>query len=174
MKLLALGFALLSGGSAVAMENETVKETVTNTATQIRTMIQKKAQGNLFETVKESGFPYPSEEYLATLTEDQAFEIVSAIDVINATYDWQNMTDQEIIDALALVKVEMHDLYEALGVESPAVQTRTQTRTQTKAHSKTQEKARQGGNDKGKGLNTNEPKGSQDGSCVDEDVEATE
>jgi hypothetical protein len=161
MKLLALGFALLSGGSAVAMENETVSETVTNTATQIRTMIQKKLQGNLFETVKESGFPYPSEEYLAALTEDQAFEIVSAIDVINATYDWQNMTDEEIIDALALVKVEMQELYTALGVESPAVQTRTQTRTQT----------RQGGNDNGKGNKNTEPKGTQERTCTEENLE---
>jgi len=159
MKLLALGFALLSGGSAVAMENETVNEVVTNTATQVKTMIQKRLQGNLLETVKESGFPYPSEEYLGALTEDQAFDIVSAIDVINATYDWQNMTDQEIIDALVVVKAEMQELYVTLGVESPAVQTRTQTRT------------RQGGN--GKGNNNNEaiPNGIQDGTCTEEGTE---
>jgi hypothetical protein len=158
MKLLALGFALLSGGSAVAMENETVNETVTNTATQVRTMFQKKLQGNLFSIVKESGFPYPSDEYLSTLTEEQAFEIVSAIDVINASYDWQNMTDQEIIDALAIVKAEMQELYVTLGVESPAVQTRTQTRAQKRAH--------QSGNN-----NDAENQRIQERTCTEEEIE---
>ena len=128
MKLFLIASALLSGSGAVAMQNETVNEAVTEQASRLRVVIQKRLQQKLFETVKESGFPYPSEEYLATLTEDQAFAITSAIDVINATYDWQSMTDEEIIDALHIVKDELNVLYEELGLEPPVSQIRERIR----------------------------------------------
>ncbi len=158
MKLLFLGSLMFSGGSAVAMQNEQVNQTVTNVANQIKVMVQSRVQGNLLETVKESGYPYPSEEFLATLTEEQAFTVVSAIDVINATYDWSIMTDQEILDALSVVKADMHELYTDLGIESPQIQTRTRAR-----------KGNGGGNE---GFNNNivNPQGDQDGSCIDDEV----
>ncbi|MCK5762000.1 MAG: hypothetical protein KAH16_03780 [Candidatus Izimaplasma sp.] len=128
MKALLVASMLFSGGSAVAMQNEEISETVTDTTSQVMYKVQNMFRGNQVENVKDDGFPYPSEEYLSTLTEEQVFEITSAIDVVNATYDWSNMTDEEIITALELIKVELHDLYLELGIEGPMVQTQTQTR----------------------------------------------
>ncbi|MFK5883867.1 MAG: hypothetical protein QM489_05925, partial [Candidatus Izemoplasma sp.] len=54
--------------------------------------------------------------------EDQAFQVVSAIDVINATYDFANMTDEEIINALAVIRLDLQVLYDELGIEGPYVQ----------------------------------------------------
>jgi hypothetical protein len=152
MNLFLVGSALLTGTAGLAMQNEQVAETVTETASQVRTMIQNRFKSGSVDQVRENGFAYPSEEYLATLTEEQSFAIVSAIDVINATYDWQNMTDEEITLALQEVKAELHALYEELGIDGPMVQ--TQTRTQTR---------------KGKGganaVRTQSQLGDQDGDC---------
>ena len=104
MKALLAASMLFSGGSAVALQNENVADTVTEAANQVVYRVQNMFRGNQVENVKENGLPYPSEEYLSSLTEDQAFAITSAIDVINATYDWSNMTDEEIEEALSAVK----------------------------------------------------------------------
>lgn len=133
MKLLLLGSLIFTGGGALALENETVNEVVTDTSTQVREMFQKRSHNNLLETVKESGYPYPSEDRLASLTEDQAFAITSAIDVINASNDWQSMSDDEITDALAAIHMEMQELHLSLGIEQPSTQTRTRSRLGGKA-----------------------------------------
>ncbi len=156
MKTLLIASMLFSGGSAAALQNEEVVDTATNTANQIMYKVQNMFKGNQIENVKENGFPYPSEEYLSSLTEDQVFAITSKIDVINATYDWNNMTDEEISETLALVKTELHDLYLELGIEGPAVQNQMRARK---------------GNRQGRGGSVNEnfvPYG--DGTCTNEDV----
>ena len=129
MNGLLIATMLMSGGSAVAMQNEGINEAVTDTASKVMYQVKNMFNGNQIENLRENGFIYPSEEYLATLTEDQAFAVVSTIDVINATYDWANMTDEEIEAALVLVKAEMSALYEELGIEAPMTQTRTRTRS---------------------------------------------
>ena len=161
MKALLAATMLFSGGSAVAMQSENVAGTVNETANQVMYKVQNMLRGNQVENVKENGFPYPNEEYLNSLTEDQAFEITSAIDVINATYDWSNMTDEEIEEALALVKEDLHNLYLELGIEGPMVQN--------------QKRTRQGGRG-GKGGRENEDfvpygDGTQDGTCTADELD---
>jgi hypothetical protein len=123
MNGLLVAAMVMGGSSGVALTNETVRDTVSETATQTFEKVQNMFKGTQIETVRAEGFAYPSEEYLAGLTEDQAFQVVLAIDVINATYDWANMTDEEIIDALAIVKLDLQELYDELGIEGPTVQT---------------------------------------------------
>lgn len=161
MKALLIASMLFSGGSAVAMQNEEISETVTDTASQVMYKVQNMFKGNQVENVKEDGFPYPSEEYLSALTEEQVFEITSAIDVINATYDWSNMTDEEIITALKLIKLELHDLYLELGIEGPMVQTQTRARKGN----------RTGGGGRTGGDFIPRGDGTQDGTCTNEDVD---
>jgi len=152
MNLLLVGSALLTGTAGIAMQNEQVAETVTETATQVRTMIQNRFKSGSVQQVRENGFAYPSEDYLATLTDEESFAIVSAIDVINATYDWQNMTDEEITVALQEVKAELHALYEELGIDGPMVQTHTRTQTRN-------------GKGGSQAIRTQSKLGDQDGNC---------
>lgn len=116
---------VFSGGSAVAMQNEEINETVTNVMTETASKVQNMFKGGNPARITEEGLPYPSEEYLATLTEEQAFQISSAIDVVNASFDWANMTDEEIRFALDEFKLELQALYAELGIEGPIVQTQT-------------------------------------------------
>lgn len=128
MNGLLIATMLMSGGSAVAMQNEEINTVVNETANKVMYQVQNMFKGSQIENVRENGFSYPSDEYLASITEDQAFQIVSTIDVINATYDWANMTDEEIEAALVLVKAELNALYTELGIEGPMTQTKTQSR----------------------------------------------
>jgi hypothetical protein len=124
MKLIAIGAALLSGG-VMATENEAVNEVVTKAYEQVKEMVQARFGQNVIETVKEEGaYPYPNDTFLSTLTEEQAFAITSAIDVVNAEYDWANMTDEEIEAAVLEVKAELQALHTELGIEAPMTQTR--------------------------------------------------
>lgn len=127
IKLMLMAGALLGTGT-VAMENETVNETVTNTASQVKQMVQKKLGVVTVDQVKEFGYPYPNETFLEGLSEDQQFEVISAIDQFNASYDWQNMTDEEIDAAIVEIKAELHDLYDELGIEPLSIQERAQKR----------------------------------------------
>jgi division protein CdvB (Snf7/Vps24/ESCRT-III family) len=125
VKLMFMAGALLGTGT-VAMENEAVNEVVTEKTLQVKQMIQKKLGVVTPDQVKEFGYPYPNETFLASLTEDQAFEVISFIDQANATYDWQNMTDEEIEVAISDIKASLHDLYDELGVEPLAIKERVQ------------------------------------------------
>lgn len=159
MKGLLIATMLFSGGGAAAMQNEDVANTVNSKANEVIYSAQKMFRGSQIENVKENGIPYPSEEYLSTLTEEQQLVIISRIDVINATYDWSNMADEEIQAALDLVKEELHNLYLELGIEGPMVQTR--------------EQARKGNRHGGGGHNGGTPPygdGTQDEDITDEDL----
>lgn len=119
MKLFLIGTLLLSGGSAAAMQNEEVRENVKEMYQNVRQRVQKGVKENIFENIKEDGFPYPPEERLEALTEDQRVALLTTIDQINATYDWANMTDEEIRETLALVHEELELLAEELGFDFP-------------------------------------------------------
>ncbi len=120
---------IFSGGSAVAMQNQEINDTVNETASKVVYQVKNMFKGNKVEELRKNGFSYPSDDYLSTLTEEQAFEIISTIDIINSTYNWSEMSDDEIIEALEVVKTEMSTLYEELGIERPTVQTKTQKRS---------------------------------------------
>ena len=129
MNGLIIATMLMSGGSAVAMQNEDINNAVNDTASKLMYQVGNMFKGSRIENIRENGFSLPNEEFLSTLTEEQVFEITSAIDVINATYDWANMTDEEIEAACVLVKAEMDALYLELGIEAPMTQTQTRTRS---------------------------------------------
>jgi hypothetical protein len=131
MNGLLIAAMVMGGGSTVAMQNQEVNQAVNDTANEVMLQVGNMFRGTRLENVKENGFTGPTEEFLSTLTEDQVFEITSTIDVINATYDWANMTDEEIQDALVLVKAEMETLYAELGIEAPMIQTQTRTQNGT-------------------------------------------
>lgn len=61
---------VFGGGSAVAMQNEEISETVNTVVTQTASKVQNMFKGGSPARITEEGLPYPSEEYLASLTED--------------------------------------------------------------------------------------------------------
>lgn len=124
MRLLLLGTMLFSGGTAVAMQNETVNEEVNQAYNRVRVVIQNRFKNRMVDRVKEDGFPYPPQDFLDTLTDEQEALITTTIDQINLEYDWANMTDEEIIAALKDVHAEMEALYEDLGLELPTLRER--------------------------------------------------
>ena len=126
MKLLLIGSMLFTGSSAVAMENEVVKENVGEAFSHVREMFQKRYQNNRISNLRETGFSYPSGIGFDNLTEDQQFAIISTIDQINATYNWATMTDEDIDEALSVIKEEMQLLHEELGIETPVFHNRLQ------------------------------------------------
>ena len=152
MKLLLMA-SLMLGGGGVAATNEQVQQKVENSYNQVKVMVQKQFKGSMIERVKETGFPYPNETFLSQLTDEQEAIYLGAIDQINAEYDWTNMTDEEIIEALQLIKAELTALRDELGIEAP------QTKTRAGKH----------WNDnfvpKGKGGNAGVPNGDYDGDC---------
>jgi hypothetical protein len=123
MKLLLLGTLLVSGGG-VAATNETVQEEVSNVYQQVKERVQQGFRGSMLERVKESGFPYPNEALLAQMTDEQEAIYMTTIDQINAEYDWANMTDEEIREALELIKVELTALRDEFGIEAIQTQSR--------------------------------------------------
>jgi biotin operon repressor len=116
MKSILLIGALFTSGGAVAAQNEVVEEKITENIHRIREMFEHK-QGYDIESIKENGYPYPSAERLAELTEEQAFAITSFIDQVNADYDFSTMTDEEIEEVLLVIKEELAALHEELGLD---------------------------------------------------------
>jgi hypothetical protein len=123
MKLLVLGSLLLSGGG-VAMTNETVQEDIGHVYNQVKEAVRQGFKGSMIERVKESGFPYPNEAFLAQLTDEQEALYVTAIDQINAEYDWSSMTDDEIRLALEAIHEELALLRAELGIDVEPIQQR--------------------------------------------------
>lgn len=117
MKLFIIGSLLLGGTGVAAAQNETVQEGVTNVYKSVRNRVRKETKENAFDYLKENGFPYPNEERLLELTEEQQTAILTAIDQVNATYNWAEMTDVEITEALELVQADFVLLAEELGLE---------------------------------------------------------
>jgi len=132
MKLLLMA-SLMLGGGGVAATNEQVQTRVENTYNQVKVMVQKGFKGSMIERGKETGFPYPPQDYLDTLTEEQEALILTTIDQINATYDWPNMTDEEIIEALKVAKDELKAVYDELELDPPRVIDNIRKRIQERA-----------------------------------------
>lgn len=124
MKLLVLGSLLLSSGTAVAMQNETVQEEAGHLYQRARYHIVKRFKARLIDEVQDTGFPYPPQSFLDNLTEDQQVSVLTTIDQINAEYDWANMSEEDIVEALKLVREEMSALYEELGIDGPTLRER--------------------------------------------------
>lgn len=116
MKSLLLLSAIFTSGGAVAVQHEAVEEKLSENMHRLRQMFERK-HGYDIESIREFGYPYPNEERLAELTEEQAFAITSFIDQVNADYDFTSMTDEEIEDALVQIREELRLLHEELGLE---------------------------------------------------------
>jgi len=116
MKSLLLLSAIFTSGGAVAVQHEVVEEKLSENIHRLRQMFEHR-NGYDIESIKENGFPYPNEERLSELTEEQAFAITSLIDQVNADYDFSTMTDEEIEEALVVIREELHVLHEELGLE---------------------------------------------------------
>lgn len=119
MKAILIATMIFSGGSALALQNETVSAAVNDTSSNIIVKVKGMFNSGHRQQISEAGIPYPCEEYLLTLTEEQQTAIVSAIDVINARYDWSTMTNEEIAIALQEATTELEALYVELGLEFP-------------------------------------------------------
>ena len=63
MNGLLVAAMIMGGSSGVALTNETVRDTVSETATQTFEKVQNMFKGTQIETVRAEGFAYPSEEY---------------------------------------------------------------------------------------------------------------
>ncbi|MBN2605466.1 MAG: hypothetical protein JXR62_06575 [Bacilli bacterium] len=164
MKALLIASMIMGGGSAAALQNEEVAGAVEGVANQITYRVQNMFKGSNVENIKENGFSYPSDEYLATLTEEQAFAITSAIDVINATNDWSSMTDEEITVAIAEARASLQALYADLGIDGPATQVQARV-------GRDGEKGKGGFQGKGRDENfVPNGDGLQDGTCLDDEV----
>jgi hypothetical protein len=162
MNLLLAGAMLFSGGSAVALQNDTVADTVSTTANQFMQKAQSMFKGDKVLDVVENGFPYPSEEYLSTLTEEQADAVISEIDMINATYNFSQMTDDEVRAALDEIRVQLHDLYTVLEIEGPMVQTQARQRIGQGGQGGQHGRSEDGTFPRGDG--------SRDGTCIEDEV----
>lgn len=119
VKVLALFGALFTGGT-VALNTEVDETTEETTEETVEEVVKpKRHKKHNLEEIKETGFPYPSEEFLATLTEDQLLALTTYIDEVNLNYDFSNMTDDELKEALGEVKDGMKALFEEQGIELP-------------------------------------------------------
>lgn len=123
MKIFIIASMLFGGGTAAALTNEEVADTLTE---KIPSIVRERFTNNMenrkdnrIETVKEEGISYPTEERLALLTEDQQLAIVALIDQYNLENDFTVLTDEEIQAVLDLFHADMVALAEELGLELP-------------------------------------------------------
>ncbi len=128
MNGLLIATLVFGGGSAIAMQNDDIHTKVDEQTSKVMYQVKNMFKGTRIDNIRENGLSYPSDEFLSTLTEEQAFQVISAIDVINATYDWANMTDEEIMSALVQVKADMSALYTDLGIDGPYSEMQTRSR----------------------------------------------
>jgi len=112
------------------MTDEQLKETLHEIKQELEELyedygfIHKETKGNWkhhkhnieehINTVKESGIPYPNENFSNLLTEEQLESITSKIDEVNAQYDFSSMTDEELRETLGSINQELKDLYNDL------------------------------------------------------------
>jgi hypothetical protein len=115
-KMIMVGTAFLGGGTA-AMQNEEVQEFVGNTIEHVQGMFR--GQVNDVASVVEVGYQLPPEALLETLTDEQVAALTAFVDDVNATYDFASMTEEEVLAALADIKVLQDALFDELGIEAP-------------------------------------------------------
>lgn len=132
MRLFLIGTLLLGGGSAAAMQSETVRTDVADGYQHVRQVLARRVYHRMIDEVQDHGFPYPPEDYLATLTDEQAALILTTIDQINATYDWPSMSDDEVREALKVARDELALVYEELELDPPAWRAELRERIQNR------------------------------------------
>lgn len=133
VKILALFGAIFTGGS-FALNNEEVDDTVeepTEEVEEVTKTSRKRGRHNISEII-ENGFPYPSDEFLGTLTEDQLLAVTTYIDEVNLTYDFSTMTDEELKDILGEIREGMKALFEEQGIELPERPAKSESGTKGK------------------------------------------
>jgi hypothetical protein len=106
-----LVLSLLLGGSGTALVAETdVDQTIKQNIFEIRQKLRNRRINFNIDTLREDGFPMPSDAYLMSLTDEQRVVLVSYIDSINETYDFSEMTDEDIKSALVDILPDFRNL----------------------------------------------------------------
>lgn len=123
MKLFVIASMLFGGGTAAALNNEEVADTLKEKVPAIvRERFQNRVEDrkeNRLETLREDGILYPAEARFAELTVDQQLAITTLIDQYNLENDFANLTDEEIQVVFASFHEDMVLLLEELGLEMP-------------------------------------------------------
>ena len=119
MKTLIALSLLLGGGTGVAaITTETEAETtIKEKIFGMRDSLRRHGIRVGIETIQEDGFPLPSEDYLNSLSEEQQDALLNFVNTVNETYDFSNMTEDEIKDVLKDVLPEFKDLLTEYGIE---------------------------------------------------------
>jgi hypothetical protein len=106
-----LVLSLLLGGSGTALVAETdVDQTIKQNIFEIRQKLRNRRINFNIDTLRENGFPMPSDAYLTTLTDEQRDALVSYIDSINESYNFSEMTDEDIQSALVDILPDFRNL----------------------------------------------------------------
>lgn len=106
-----LVLSLLLGGSGTALVAETdVDETIKERIIEFRQKWRNRRINFNIDTLRENGFPMPSDAYLTTLTDEQRDALVSYIDSINESYNFSEMTDEDIQSALVDILPDFRSL----------------------------------------------------------------
>lgn len=119
MKTLIAISLLLGGGTSVAAitTDSEVESTIKEKILAMRDTLRKHGIKVGVETIKEDGFPLPSEDYLNGLTEEQRVVLIDFVTNVNETHDFSSMTDDEIKEVLQEVLPEFRDLLTEHGIE---------------------------------------------------------
>jgi|GEM_PF-1968239 hypothetical protein len=133
-KLFVLGSLVAGTFGGVAMQNEEIREDVSNLYQRARQHVVVRARHNFVDSVREEGYPYPPQDVLDQLSDDQEALVMTTIDQINATYDWANMTDEELQIALTEVRGEMNDLFVELGIDPALIREQVRDHIQDRVH----------------------------------------
>lgn len=116
--LIALSLLLGSGTGVAAITTETEAETtIKEKIFGMRDTLRKHGIKVGVETIREDGFPLPSEDYLESLTDLQRDALVNFITTVNDSYDFASMSDDEIKDVLKDVLPNFKDLLTEYGIE---------------------------------------------------------
>lgn len=116
--IIALSLLLGSGTGVAAVTTETEAElTIKEKIFGMSDSLRKHGIKVGVETIREDGFPLPSEDYLSGLTELQRDALVDYVTNVNESYDFDSMTDDEIKEVLQDVLPEFRDLLIEYGIE---------------------------------------------------------
>jgi hypothetical protein len=133
MKILAILSLVLGGGSAIALQNDTISETVSSTVDTVTETVSSHLHSDPFDDLSE-GLPYPPDAFLDQLTEEQASAVLALVDSYNASYDFSTLTEEETEAALELFKADMSALFDELGIDFDALKPERPVRTNSVAY----------------------------------------
>ena len=110
MKIFLILSMTFGAGSYLAAESTDIDETITETAHSFINRVKQRHPKISLDSIRENGFPYPDNVYLESLTDEQVTTLVAYIDQVNVYYDFTNMSDDEIKDALFVIRADLKDL----------------------------------------------------------------